>query len=69
MHNTQFFLNNLPLFIPLIAIELGLMIAAVVSIFKQTQYRLFNRWIWLLIVIFLQLIGPIFYFVFGREES
>ncbi|EOT49430.1 MULTISPECIES: PLD nuclease N-terminal domain-containing protein [Enterococcus] len=69
MSNTQFFFENLPLFIPLLLLEFGLMIAAVVSVFKQTHYRFLNRWSWLMIVIFLQMIGPILYFVFGREED
>ncbi|MGX7328463.1 PLD nuclease N-terminal domain-containing protein [Enterococcus bulliens] len=69
MTNAQIFFDNLPLFIPLIILELGLMISAVISIFKHTRYRLLNRWLWLVIVVCLQLVGPLLYFLFGKEEA
>lgn len=69
MHNTQFFLDNLPLFIPLILLEVGLMIAAMVHVLRHPHYRFGNRLMWILIVVLLQIIGPIIYFVFGREDE
>lgn len=69
MHNTQFFLDNLPLFIPLILLELILMITAVVSVLKQKKFRFGSKGIWLFIVIIFQIIGPVIYFVFGRSET
>ncbi|MCI1903158.1 PLD nuclease N-terminal domain-containing protein [Enterococcus hirae] len=69
MHNTQFFLDNLPLFIPLILLEVGLMIAALVHVLRHPHYRFGNRLMWILIVVLLQIIGPIIYFVFGREDE
>lgn len=69
MHNTQFFLDNLPLFIPLILLEVGLMIAALVHVLRHPHYRFGNRLMWILVVVLLQIIGPIIYFVFGREDE
>lgn len=69
MNNTAFFLENLPLFIPLIVLELILMFAAIRSVLTQQHFRLFNRNVWLVIVVVFQLIGPIVYFVIGREEA
>lgn len=69
MHNTQILMDNLPLFIPLVILELSLMIAAVIHVLRHPHYRFGNRTIWLLVVILLQIIGPVIYFVFGRGET
>lgn len=59
----------LPIIVPLLVIQLALAIVAVVKIMKQKEFRFLNKVSWLLIVLLLQLIGPICYFVFGRSES
>lgn len=69
MNNTQFFIDNLPLFIPLIILELALLITAVRHVLKHPNYRFGNKAFWLVIVIVFQIIGPVIYFVFGRGES
>ena len=58
-----------PFLVPLIILEFGLMIAAVVHVLRHPHYRIGNRALWLVIVIFIQIIGPIAYFVFGREDQ
>jgi len=58
----------LPLLIPLFVIQLGLMITALIDLSKQNVTR-GPKWMWLLIILFVNLIGPIIYFVVGREEN
>jgi DMSO reductase anchor subunit len=58
----------LPLLIPLIVIQLALMIVALADILKREKNR-GPKWLWVLIVVFGEMIGPILYFVVGREES
>jgi DMSO reductase anchor subunit len=58
----------LPLLIPLIVIQLALMIVALVDIVKREKTR-GPKWLWVIIVVFGEMIGPILYFVVGREES
>ena len=58
----------LPLIIPLILIQLGLMIAALVDVAKREKTR-GPKWMWVLIIIFGELLGPIIYFVLGRPEE
>jgi DMSO reductase anchor subunit len=58
----------LPLIIPLILIQLVLMIAALVDILRREKIR-GPKWLWILVVILGEMIGPILYFVIGREES
>lgn len=68
MENMEVFIEYLPFLIPLVIIQLGLQIAALVHIIKHPNYRFGNRTLWVLLVLFGQLIGPIAYFIFGREE-
>lgn len=63
-------LHSIPfaILLPIIIIELGLTIAALAHIFTHKNYRFGNRWVWV-IVSFIQIIGPIVYFIFGRSEE
>ena len=58
----------LPLLIPIIIIELGLMIWALIDLTKQPATR-GPKWMWALIIILVNFIGPIIYFIIGREEG
>lgn len=57
----------LPLLIPVVLLELGLMAAALIDLIKREKTR-GPKWIWILIVVVFNLLGPIVYFIFGREE-
>ena len=58
----------LPLIIPLILIQLGLMIFALLDLRKRDKTR-GPKWMWALIIIFGELVGPIVYFVIGRIDE
>jgi len=58
----------LPLLIPLILIQLTLMAFALVDIARREKLR-GPKWVWVLVVIIVNLIGPIVYFVLGREDE
>ncbi len=62
-------LEYLPIIIPLIIVHLALAITALVSVLKQSQYKFGNKPIWIIIVLFIQIIGPILYFSFGRNNE
>ena len=57
----------LPLLIPIVLLELGLLVAALIDISKREKTK-GPKWVWVLVVIFFNLLGPIAYFLFGREE-
>jgi hypothetical protein len=61
-------MHSLPFIIPIAIIELALTIAALIHIFTHKKYRFGNRVLWV-ILSFVQIIGPILYFVFGRSEE
>ena len=54
---------NLPLFIPLIIAEVILAVTAIIHVLRHPHYRFGNKIMWALIVLFIQVIGPIAYFV------
>lgn len=58
----------LPFLIPIIVIELALTVAALVHIFTHKNYRVGNRVLWV-VLSFVQIIGPVLYFIIGRGED
>lgn len=57
----------LPLIWPLIVIQLGLMVFALIDLNRRSATR-GPKWVWALVIIFVNIIGPIVYFVIGRED-
>jgi hypothetical protein len=57
----------LPFLIPIILLQLILVIAALVDLLRRERTR-GPKWAWLLIILFVNLLGPIVYFMLGREE-
>lgn len=55
--------------IPAIIVQLVLMVTAAIHVVKHPHYKFGNKPMWLAIVILIQIIGPICYFVFGRKED
>jgi hypothetical protein len=60
-------LKYLPLLIPVILIQVGLLVAAYVDLARRKQ-TLGPKWIWVLVIL-VSYIGPIIYFVAGRKEE
>ena len=58
----------LPLLIPIVLVELALMITALVDLIRRRQTR-GPKWAWVLVIVFINIIGPIVYFVAGRKED
>jgi len=55
---------------PIILIQLGLMIVALIDLERsERRVRGGNKLVWALVIVFVNIIGPIVYFVAGREES
>ncbi|KRL96758.1 PLDc N-terminal domain-containing protein [Liquorilactobacillus satsumensis] len=65
----QLLMTNLPLFIPLVLLEVGLMLAALIHALRHSHYRFGNRVFWIVVILFIQIVGPLTYFVFGRGEN
>ncbi|OTP12603.1 hypothetical protein A5844_000836 [Enterococcus sp. 10A9_DIV0425] len=59
----------LPFLIPLIIIQFVLMIAAVIHIIRHDKFRFGNKALWIIISVFLNIIGPVLYFTIGRSDD
>lgn len=57
----------LPFLIPIVVLQLILIGAALFDLVRRDNTR-GPKWAWLLAIVFIQFIGPIGYFVLGREE-
>lgn len=57
----------LPFLIPIILLELALIVVALIDLARREHTR-GPKWLWALIILFISGIGPIIYFVLGREE-
>jgi drug/metabolite transporter (DMT)-like permease len=57
----------LPYIIPLLILQLILLIVALVDLIKRERTR-GPKWLWAILIVFGELIGPILYLVIGRED-
>jgi hypothetical protein len=58
--------DALPFLIPLLVIELGLMAFALVDLARRKVVKGGQKWV--LVIVLLGIIGPIFYLLVGREQ-
>ncbi|HEY5156625.1 MAG TPA: PLD nuclease N-terminal domain-containing protein [Anaerolineales bacterium] len=58
----------IPYLIPVLIIQLVLMISALVDLIRREHTR-GPKWVWVLVILFINYIGPIIYFVAGRQEE
>lgn len=62
-------IKYLPVLLPIIVIELTLAIFSFIHVLRHPHYKFGNKLIWSLVVLFIQFIGPVIYFAFGRGED
>ncbi len=53
---------------PIAAIQLGLMIWALVDLVKREHVKGGNKVVWGLVILLVNFVGPILYLVWGRNE-
>ncbi|MBE6592929.1 MAG: hypothetical protein E7642_02940 [Ruminococcaceae bacterium] len=60
----------LPFLIPLIIVQFALLAYTLYHVLTHKNYKRGNRTLWLIVVIVLMnFVGPILYFVFGKEDQ
>ena len=64
----QTLLKYLPFIIPIIVIQLGLMVYALIDLVRRERVKHLPKWLWLLIILLGELVGPLIYLVAGRED-
>jgi hypothetical protein len=59
----------LPFLIPLFVLEIALLVIALVDVVKRERVKGGNKVVWMLVIIFISIIGPIVYLLLGRQEG
>ncbi len=67
MKGLDFITKYLPLIIPLVLVQLGLMVYCLIDLAKREKTK-GPKWVWAIVVILGELIGPVIYLLFGRDE-
>ncbi len=57
------------LLLPLLIIQVGIMVFALVDLLRAKRVKGGNKWVWGILIVFISYVGPILYFVAGREEA
>jgi hypothetical protein len=58
----------LPFLIPVILLQWALLIVALVDVIRRQRTR-GPKWVWILVIVLINIVGPIVYLLFGREEA
>lgn len=69
MGSLEILREYLPFLVPLIILEIILATTALVHVIKNPKYRFGNKIMWIVVVLLLQIIGPVVYFAFGRGDD
>lgn len=64
----QLLKDLLPLLIPIILIQYALVIGAIIDLARRETVR-GSKLVWVLVILLVNFIGPILYFVIGRDEG
>ena len=62
------FMAFLPVILPVIALGTLLVLIALIDLYRNRKTRK-NVLVWTLIILFVNVLGPILYFVIGRKDS
>ena len=64
------FMEFLPFFIPLVIVQFILLGYTLYHVLTHDTYKRGNRVLWLVItIVLMNYVGPILYFVFGKEDA
>lgn len=65
----EFIREYLPILIPIVVLEIGLMIYALHHVLKHDKFKFGNKAMWIVVVVLIQIIGPIFYLIIGKDNE
>jgi hypothetical protein len=65
MENLQ---QYIPFLIPVLLLQLALMTVALIDLIRRPATN-GPKWLWVLVIILINMIGPIIYFLAGRREE
>jgi len=59
----------IPIIILLIIVQMTLMLIALIHAIRNQRFKTGNLILWVLVIIFVNMLGPILYFIIGRAEN
>jgi len=59
----------LPFLIPLVLLQIALMVIALVDLVRRKRVKGDSKILWVVLIVFINIIGPIVYLLLGREEE
>lgn len=65
----ELFTTYLWAFIPILLIEIGLILYCLMDWLKRDTFRWMNKWLWLAIFVFIQIIGAILYILLVKNHD
>ena len=57
------------LLVPVAVIQIGLLVIALRDLIRRRQVVGGNKWLWALVIVFVNIVGPIIYLLAGRKEE
>mgnify|MGYP002509844411 CR=1 FL=1 len=69
MNDPAVLIDYLPFLIPLGVLQIGLAIFSIIHIVRHPNYKFGTKPMWIIIVVFINFIGPILYFMFGKGDD
>jgi hypothetical protein len=66
--DTGEFVEMLPLLVPLLLVWFILLVVGLWDLIPRQRTR-GPKWVWYVVVVCFSMIGPVVYFLFGRDES
>lgn len=58
----------IPYIIPIVLIQLGLMVFALTDLIRRERTK-GPKWMWAVIIVVVNIIGPVVYLIAGKDES
>jgi len=69
MHEFENLVQMLPYLVPLIILEAALLLVALIDLSRRKHVAGGNKLIWVAVILLIQYIGPVIYFIAGRKEE
>jgi len=69
MHEFENLVQMLPYLVPLIILEAALLLVALIDLARRKHVAGGNKLIWVAVILLIQYIGPVIYFIAGRKEE
>ena len=54
---------------PLLVLQFVMQVIALVNLYKREKVKFDNKWVWVVIIILFNILGPIIYFAFRGPED